>query len=93
MSELRDKLEKKNVQEAAKEVEELGLDPRAMLRLSSAVGAFFALVWWTFLAWMASHVGLAALIIVGVYILWRATALIRGAMHIEDTLEALEATK
>lgn len=93
MSEIRDRVEKKQVNNVVKEIEDMGLDPRTMLRFSTAVSAFFALVWWTFLVWVASQVGLVALIVVGVYILWRASVLIRGAMHIEDTIETLEAKK
>lgn len=93
MSELRNKLEKNQVEKDAQEVEELGLDPRSMLRFSAAVGAFFSVMWWIFLVWMASHVGIAALVIVGVYVLWRATIVIRGAANVEDVIESMEAAK
>ncbi|WPH58205.1 membrane protein [Streptomyces phage LuckySocke] len=93
MSELRDKLEKNQINDAVQKVEEMGLDPRSMLRFSAAVGAFVSGMWWVFLIWMAAHTGVVALIIVGGYVLWRLSVIIRGAMNVEDALEALEPSK
>jgi MFS superfamily sulfate permease-like transporter len=86
-------VEDKKIQDAFNAAAEVGISGRTAVRVSIGVGTVLALVWYSFLVFLAVSVGWIPTVVMGTYITLRLLRLVRSAAAIEEQMDKLEAAE
>ena len=71
------------------EEHDIRLNPRVLIRITSAVTALVMLAWYAFLVVLAVPYGLTATIIMVSYVVWRGIQLIVNNSRLEDQVDGV----
>lgn len=90
MSALTDSVIKGYITKVINDAESAGVNPTYLLRAGVAIITLTEIIWWSFLIWMALHLGTVGVVIVSVYVVARLLNVIHVAMLTEDVISTLK---